>query len=100
MASDVTRWPWKIDAATFPAEFAGGVITTQRMAPGVVSWTSTTSGAGDVVVLSDLDGHEVWRSLPATGANFGDDHKYPDSVHFRGLKVTTLLSGFVYWEFR
>lgn len=96
------RWPWVFDFAD-----VGGTIpaipftaTTQRIAPGTVQWVSNAAGAGDQVIISDNEGHELWRSQAASGADFADDYKFPAEVAIGGLVISQLPSGIIYFYFR
>jgi hypothetical protein len=104
MASDIGVWPWKIDSATFAGEFTGGILTRQLVAMGTVLWVSDAAGAGDICLLQHVNdiwvNRDLWRSQGATGADFSDDYKFPDSVAAHGIRVTTLSSGLLYIYFR
>ncbi len=100
--TDLTSWPVIFDAAD-----VGGLIpaipftwTKQRIALGTVLWTSTGAAAGDVVILQDIDGDEIWRSQAATGAHFADDYKFVDTVSINGLVIAQLPTGILEFYYR
>ena len=72
----------------------------QRMAIGQVIWNSATASAGDTVIFTDLSGHEIYRSAPATGADFSDQTKFVDTMAVDGIIVTSLPSGIVHIQIR
>ncbi len=101
--TDITSWPVIFDAA----DVGGALIpaipfswTKQRIALGTVLWAAKDAAAGDVVILQDQDGDEIWRSQAATGANFADEYKFPDSVSINGLVVAALPHGILEFYYR
>jgi hypothetical protein len=103
--TNLKRWPWTFDFAdvggavipaipfTFFGRIANGPFgqkTDQNWSVGTFNWTSPTAGVNDQVIIQDIDGIEIWRSAPATGADFEDQYRTPDSV-----KVT----GFILFQF-
>ena len=73
---------------------------TQAIAIGEITWHATNSVADDAVVMTDLAGNEVVRLGPATGGDFEDQIKYPDTFLVVGLIVTSLPHGIVHVYFR
>ena len=83
--TNLTRWPWTIDAADYGGAITNppvtilapinngpfGQQTQQNVAFGTFNWTAHDAAEGDQVILTDTNGKEVWRSAPATGADFG-----------------------------
>lgn len=112
--TNLTRWPWTLDSAdvggTIPAlpftimarlnNGPFGQKTDQNIALGWVNWTAVDSVAGDQVILKDIDGIEVWRSQPATGADFKNWYHFPQSVKVTGLILAQMQHGILEIFFR
>ena len=112
--TNLTRWPLTLDASdvggTIPAlPFtilancnAGPYNQTvpQNIALGTVNWTAHDAAEGDQVILKDINSKEIWRSGPATGADFEDQYKFPDSVYVTGLILVQMQHGVLEIHFR
>lgn len=114
MPTSLVGNPWILDATdigTLPRTIIGPLPrrllqengpqqVSQWVAMGQVTWHSIPAVAGDTVIMTDINGHEVIRLGPANGANYEDQIKYPDTEKFEGLIVTSLPSGIVHLDFR
>lgn len=113
MATDLTRNPWVLDSADIGAlprtligtqarrAWDGQPLTvSQRIAIGQVTWHSIAAAQDDTVIFTDINGHEVMRLGPATGADFEDQRKRVDTISDEGLVLTSLPSGIVHVEIR
>lgn len=110
--TDLTRWPITFDHADvganpLPLTIFGQTNAgpynqklTMGVALGTFNWTAHDAAEGDQVILTDFNGKEVWRSLPATGADFGDAYRVPDSVYIQGLILTQIQHGVLEIHFR
>jgi len=113
MPTDLTKVPFILDAADvggLPRTIFGRLArwssegypqtVAQWVTLGQVTWYSPAATAGDMVIFTDLNGHEVVRLGPASGAQFEDQIKLTDTMHFEGLILTALPSGIVRLEYR
>jgi hypothetical protein len=102
------RLPWTFDAAdvggalipaipfTYLPNIAMGpfgVVVSQDWAPGTYNWTAHDAVEGDQVIITDINGKEIWRSAPATGADFEDQFRAPDSTYAQGFILKQLPHG-------
>ena len=113
-ATQLSKWPWVFDAAdvgglipaipfTFLPNIANGpynTVVSQLWAPGTFNWVVVAPTVGDQVLITDINGHEIWRSAPATGADFEDQYRTPDSVYAQGFILKQLPSGILEVHYR
>lgn len=69
--------------------------TAQRIAAGTILWVSQTAAQNDTVIIQDLSGNELWRST-ATGADWVDDNKFPDTESWNGFVIAQFPSGILH----
>ena len=112
--TNLTRWPWTIDAADYGGAITNppvtilapinngpfGQQTQQNVAFGTFNWTAHDAAEGDQVILTDTNGKEVWRSAPATGADFADQFRPPDTVYVLGLILKQMQHGVLEIHYR
>ena len=83
----------------FDASDVGGTIpaipftwTKQRIALGTIYWNSVAAAQGDTLIIQDVNGKEIWRST-ATGADWEDDFKWPDTNYSNGFVIAQFPNG-------
>jgi len=79
---------WILDTASATA------VSTDVIRPYSMVWVSATAAPGDLCIVQDKNGKEIWRSV-APGPNFdGDEFRAPDkSFNMQGFILQTLSSG-------
>lgn len=111
--TDLTKYPWTFDAAdnggafTIPFTFLGNVnagpygkTVPQNWSMGTFNWTAHDAAEGDQVIITDINGKELWRSAPATGADFEDQFRTTDSVYASGFILKQMQHGVLEVFFR
>jgi hypothetical protein len=113
MATDLTKNPWILDASDIgplPLTLIGPLnrrvwdgqpqTVSQMFQIAQATWHAPTAAADDMVIFTDINGHEVFRLGPASGADAEDIRKGMDTIVYDGLVLTSLPSGIVHLERR
>jgi hypothetical protein len=58
-------------------------------------WYSKAGAAGDDLLVTESDGTEVWPDVIDVANNYVKQFALPDNSWLRGVKLTTLDSGYV-----